>query len=112
MSEIAKSISNIFCVCFFPISVPVVSTDGDSHEILTLVACVSGLVVACVVIVIIVMVMRCGKVEQQQGQAAAEKINETDSAADNSKPRMGKGRLSIFTIFGHSRRSFDVEHNV
>lgn len=101
--------SNIFLS--FSISVPQVSIDGDSHGTLTLVACVSGFIVASLVIVGIVMVMRYGKSQPRQCQHSACRTNDTETDANN-KRRTSKGRLGIFTIFGTSRQSFDVQHNV
>lgn len=107
--EMTFFFSNIFLLFF--ISVPQVSIDGDSHGILTLVACVSGFIVATLVIVGVVIVMRYGKSQPRQCENPACKTHETEGDASN-KQKTKKGRLGIFTIFGTSRQSFDVEHNV
>lgn len=91
---------------------PRVSIDGQSHEMLTLITCVSGFVVASLVIVAVVMAIR--RVDMQpQPQCQNHTINRTEEESnEDNKRRTNKGRSSIFTIFSHSRQSFDVEHNV
>lgn len=47
----------LFVISFF--TVPQVSTDGEPHEILTMIAVSSGCIVAIIVLVILIIVIDC-----------------------------------------------------
>lgn len=107
----------IFIFLYFVFAVPRVSTDGDSHEILTLVACCSGLTVAVIVIIIIVFVMDCGNIDAAhvhrnrnrshrlcndiESQLNGTEICATktiDAGNDKTKQIANENRMQIFTI--------------
>lgn len=107
------------------VSVPRVSIDGDSHELLALTACVAGVVVASFVIIVIVIVMNRDKRKARQFEMEQHlnNNNNTYSCGDRHKSpsivsevaiesRTDKGRFGIFVIFGKSRQSFDVVHHI
>lgn len=93
------------------------STDGDSHEILTLVACVSGLAVAVIVITIIVFVMDCGNIDVAHVHRNKSRLcddieaqlNETESATDAEKNKQNahQNRMQIFTILDGNKETFE-----
>lgn len=92
-------------------SVPRVSMDGKPHEILALVACVSGFMVATVFLSIIIIVLR--KVHRRewhkletlsaQSDVEAQKSPEIIESTSSDQPK-----VKIFTIFGSKKQSFDL----
>lgn len=120
-----KNTNKIFSFVTF-VSVPRVSIDGDSHELLALTACVAGVVVASFVIIVILIVMNRDKRKARQFEMAQQHLtnnNNTYSCGDRHKSppivsevaiesRTDKGRFGIFVIFGKSRQSFDVVHHI
>lgn len=88
---------------------PRVSTDGDPHEILTLVACVSGLVVAVILIIIIVMTLGCGNVQHTAMQLTNQDVESDIKRSRRTRKSPFKRKMTIFTIFGGERQSFNVQ---
>lgn len=100
------------------VSVPRVSTDGQPHEILTLVTCVSGLLIATIIVSIIVMALR--RVHHNEKHrtktillsSAPPPPPKTDVEAQ-PVPKLilsdaERPKIKIFTIFGSSKQSFDL----
>lgn len=109
---------------------PHASIDGESHGTLTLIVCVTGIIVAVILIIIIIRTMECGKVERfilqpeelrcaNQGTnlaaatalpplAKAKKIAQKLSEK-SPKENQHKQKRNLFAIFGYNRDSFDVE---
>lgn len=93
-------------------SVPRVSIDGNSHEILTLVVCLSGLLLGIIIVVIIVLLLNKVKGTDSdtvglcaiptQIDIEAQKVRHADKSSTN------RSRIRIFTIFGSSNQSFDL----
>lgn len=110
------------------LSVPRVSTDGRPHEILTLIACLSGIVIATIIVSFVVFALR--KVTKNESimlhnissqkhinsQRISEEFEssristETESPrfAEEAGPSTSQPKTKIFTIFGSSRQSFDL----
>ena len=99
-------------VVSFLISVPRVSTDGDAHEILTLIACASGVIVAVILILIILVIMRCDKYDPT-ARPSCENDAECGTQSTSEKPKVNKNpavrRMSIYSLFGSRRQSFDIQ---
>lgn len=100
-------------MCFFSslFLVPRVSIDGSPHEILTLVVCLSGLVVGTIfVIIIILMLNRKNDAESNTVQLnkvpVSTKIDIEPSTA--TKSSTNRSKIRIFTIFGSTKQSFDL----
>lgn len=106
-SAVPKTRLNNGNVLFFFnfIAVPRVTTDGSPHEILTLVACISGLIVAIIVFAIILLTLR--EQEQMETHPMACKRSLGDDVEAQSCPK-DQQKVTVFTIFGSSKRSFDV----
>lgn len=102
-------------ICFISPLVPRVSTDGSPHEILTLVACLSGAIVATIVVSVIIFVLR----KANQGEVILMRplpsnIDvESQIPIDLPGPSTSTGgstdrpKMKIFTIFRPSG-SFDL----
>lgn len=102
-----------FFYSFFRISVPRVSTDGSPHEVLTLVACLSGAVVAIILVSIIIFMLRkATRNEFVMMQNIAKQVDESqrdiESQRKVSKSNTNPSKMKIFTIFGASKQSFDL----
>lgn len=85
--------------------------DGKPHEILALVVCLSGFMVATIFLSIIIIVLR--KVNRKewhkmgalssQPDVEAQKTPELIESTSSKQPK-----VKIFTIFGSNKQSFDL----
>ncbi|XP_055298051.1 uncharacterized protein LOC129566285 [Sitodiplosis mosellana] len=89
-----------------------VSTDGSPHGFLTLVVCLSATVVATILVSLIVFMLRkATRNELVMMQSIRSKIDiESQRVSKEPQPNNNTTRpiSRIFTIFGTSRQSFDL----
>lgn len=101
---------------YFLILVPRVSTDGSPHEILTLVACLSGVIVATIVVSAIICVLRKSnqndviRMRPLPSRIDVESQRQIELAGPSTSESTGRPKMKIFTIFGSSS-SFDLKPN-
>lgn len=98
-------------VIFVSISVSRVTTDGESHGVLTLVVCVSGVVVATILVSLIVFMLRkTTRSESVMMKSISEKVDiESQRVSEVPKPKTSRPKMRIFAIFGSKKQSFDLE---
>lgn len=98
-----------FLVC---VSVPRVTTDGSPHEVLTLIVCLSGAVVATILVSLIVFMLRkATRNEFVMMQNIASQIDIESQRVSKSKvpkPTTSRPKMRIFSIFGSTKQSFDL----